>query len=71
MKRLMPEVFAPYGIPLKILIPLLSTPRTLPKVVSEITNFASRAFRSGKKTAPEAARAEICFRKSRRVSRET
>jgi len=70
MKRFEPVELAPYGIPLKILIPLLSTPRILPKEVSAMTNFTSCALNSCRKTPPEMARAEMCFRKSRRVCAE-
>src|ERR1700722_2925590 len=67
MKRFVPAVFAPYGTPLKTLIPLLSTPRILPYVVSAMTYFASCARNSPSQTPPAAATAEACFKKSRRV----
>ena len=39
MKRFCPPVVAPYGTPLKILMPWTSSPRILPNAVSAITEF--------------------------------
>src|SRR3984957_19089116 len=63
IKRFAPVVFAPYGMPLKTLIPLLSTPRILPYVVSATTNLASCAHSSCSKILPEAAKAEVYLKK--------
>src|SRR5205823_5373626 len=66
MKRFRPAVFAPYGMPLKILIPSTSTPRTFPEAVSATTYVsAPKACRTPK--ADAAVSAEACFTKSRRV----
>ncbi len=65
MNRFVPVVFAPYGTPLKILMPSTSTPRTLPAVVSATTKVsAANACRAPK--AEAAVRRDACFTKSRR-----
>src|SRR5262249_45508972 len=70
MNRFRPAVLAPYGTPLKTLIPLASMPRTLPNVVSAITvgESAAQALSNTLPTAhPDAAgRSEACFRNWRR-----
>src|SRR6266545_6215585 len=43
MKRFLPAVLAPYGMPLNTLIPFASTPRTRPSAVSATTESPSAA----------------------------
>src|SRR5580704_459661 len=71
MKRFGPAVLAPYGMPLKILMPLWSTPRILPRFVSAMTNSASCARTPSRKRLPETVRAAKCFNNSRRENEET
>src|SRR5690242_18471352 len=61
--RFVPAVLAPYGIPLKVLMPWLSTPRTFPKLVSATTYLASCASNTRLATAA----AEALRKKSRRL----
>jgi len=43
MKRFLPAVEAPYGMPLNVLTLRLTNPRTLPAAVSTTTNWVSAA----------------------------
>src|SRR5436309_2177261 len=67
MKRLVPAVLAPYGTPLKILMPSTSTPRILPNAVSATTKAPSAARALLKETPVAATRKHACLMKSRRV----
>src|SRR6185295_8072411 len=67
MKRFLPAVLAPYGMPLKVLMPPASTPRTRPNVVSASTLDCACAH-VGRRMPPadSAASTELCFRNARR-----
>ena len=68
MKRFLPLVGAPYGMPLKTLTVSTTTPRTLPLEVSAIAFSAPVTdFDHGVKYAA-AATAEACFTKVRRFN---
>src|SRR5688572_3679754 len=69
MKRFLPAVLAPYGIPLKTLMPRFSVPRTRPNVVS--TSTACVCAQVERATlADSAAASEPCTMKSRRDCRK-
>src|SRR5262245_10901592 len=66
MNLFLPAVLAPYGMPLKILIPATSVPRTRPYAVSAVTDEPSWAKTSAKPALDAAIRSPDSRRKSRR-----
>src|SRR5579871_5581333 len=63
MKRFLPVVEAPYGMPLKIRTSSTMTPRTLPDDVSATTDSGSAALANGN----PARSTDDCFRKVLRL----
>src|SRR5438128_11089130 len=66
MNRFRPAVLAPYGIPLKVLIPCTSAPRTLPNAVSTTTASPSAAHASRRQMPDAAVSRDACVMKTRR-----
>src|SRR5438093_5964786 len=66
MNRFLPAVGAPYGIPLNVLMPCTSTPRTLPNAVSATTKSDSAAHARRRKVPDAATNRADCVMKWRR-----
>src|SRR6516162_10838683 len=67
MNRWLPVLLAPYGMPLKILMPPASTPLTFPKLVSAVTRFAGCPPAGSTRAALERPTREARRKKLRRL----